>query len=52
MTADSFYNGSEVAGNPRVFMPYPGGIKNYRRALESCAKEGYSGFVLRQDPRG
>lgn len=50
MTAESFYNGSEVAGKPRVFMPYPGGIKNYRRALESCATEGYSGFALRKAP--
>lgn len=50
MTAASYYNGAEVAGKPRVFMPYSGGIRNYRRILESCAKEGYSGFTLRRAP--
>lgn len=50
MTADSFYNGGEVAGKPRVFMPYSGGIRSYRRLLETCAAEGYSGFALRKTP--
>jgi cation diffusion facilitator CzcD-associated flavoprotein CzcO len=50
MTAASYYNGAEVAGKPRVFMPYSGGIRNYRRLLESCANEGYSGFALRTAP--
>ena len=46
MTTPSFYNGGEVAGKPRVFMPYSGGVRGYRRILESCAAEGYSGFAL------
>ena len=50
MTADSFYNGGEVAGKPRLFMPYSGGIRSYRRLLETCAAEGYTGFTLRKTP--
>lgn len=50
MTADSFYNGGEVKGKPRVFMPYSGGVRHYRRLLERCAADGYSGFSLRKEP--
>ena len=50
LTTDSYYNGAEVAGKPRVFMPYSGGVRGYRRALKKCAEEGYSGFVLRDAP--
>lgn len=46
MTADSFYNGGEVAGKPRVFMPYSGGVRAYRRKLIDCAEAGYAGFDL------
>ncbi|MDP2085432.1 MAG: NAD(P)/FAD-dependent oxidoreductase [Gemmobacter sp.] len=46
MTADSFYNGGEVAGKPRVFMPYSGGVRAYRRKLIECAERGYAGFTL------
>jgi cyclohexanone monooxygenase len=48
--ADSFYNGAEVAGKPRVFMPYSGGVRHYRRLLQQCAADGYSGFHLRAAP--
>jgi len=44
LTTPSFYNGAEVAGKPRVFMPYSGGVRGYRRLLQQCAAEGYSGF--------
>jgi cation diffusion facilitator CzcD-associated flavoprotein CzcO len=47
MTADSFYNGGEMPGKPRVFMPYSGGVRNYRRLLNTCASEGYAGFDFR-----
>jgi cyclohexanone monooxygenase len=50
MTADSYYNGAEVAGKPKVFMPYSGGVRGYRRILQKCTQEGYSGFALRQQP--
>lgn len=51
-TADSFYVGAEIPGKPRVFMPYSGGVRHYRRLLQQCAAEGYSGFELRKTPRG
>jgi cyclohexanone monooxygenase len=47
MTTDSYYNGAEVRGKPRVFMPYSGGVRGYRRILEACEAEGYSGFKFR-----
>ena len=51
LTADSYYNGAEVAGKPRVFMPYSGGVRGYRRLLHKCAESGYAGFELRDKPR-
>ena len=51
LTADSYYNGAEVAGKPRVFMPYSGGVRGYRRLLHKCAESGYAGFELRDRPR-
>lgn len=50
LTADSYYNGAEVAGKPRVFMPYSGGVRGYRRLLHKCAENGYEGFELRNKP--
>jgi cation diffusion facilitator CzcD-associated flavoprotein CzcO len=44
MHTGSYYNGAEVAGKPRVFMPYSGGVRGYRRILETTAAEGYPGF--------
>jgi cyclohexanone monooxygenase len=44
MTTDSYYNGAEISGKPRVFMPYSGGVRGYRRILEKNAIEGYPGF--------
>lgn len=45
----SYYVGAEMPGKPRVFMPYSGGVRYYRRILESTAKDGYKGFDLRKD---
>ncbi len=44
--ATSYYNGDEVPGKPRVFMPYVGGVRGYRRILERVVADGYDGFVL------
>lgn len=46
-TTPSFYNGAEVAGKPRVFMPYSGGVRAYRRILQQEAADGYPGFCFR-----
>ena len=51
LTTDSYYNGAEVKGKPRVFMPYSGGVRGYRRHLRECAEQGYAGFALRTTPK-
>ncbi len=43
----SYYLGAEMPGKPRVFMPYSGGVRGYRRILERTAAKGYEGFSLR-----
>ena len=43
----SYYLGAEMPGKPRVFMPYSGGVRGYRRILEKTAAKGYEGFMLR-----
>ncbi len=42
----SYYLGAEMPGKPRVFMPYSGGVRGYRRILEKTAANGYAGFEL------
>jgi cation diffusion facilitator CzcD-associated flavoprotein CzcO len=42
----SYYTGAEMPGKPKVFMPYSGGVRGYRRILEKTAARGYEGFVL------
>lgn len=42
--APSYYNGDEVPGKPRVFMPYVGGVRGYRRVLEQVVADDYRGF--------
>jgi cyclohexanone monooxygenase len=44
--ADSWYMGANVPGKPRVFMPYVGGVHNYRRKCDAVARNGYEGFAL------
>ena len=42
----SYYLGAEMPGKPRVFMPYSGGVRGYRRILEKTAASAYGGFAL------
>jgi len=44
--AASWYMGANVAGKPRVFMPYIGGVGEYRRRCTEIAQAGYPGFAL------
>jgi cation diffusion facilitator CzcD-associated flavoprotein CzcO/acetyl esterase/lipase len=44
--ANSWYVGSNIPGKPRVFMPYVGGVGNYRRRCDDVAANGYEGFTL------
>jgi cyclohexanone monooxygenase len=47
MLADSWYLGANIPGKPRVFMPYPGGVGNYRQKCNEVTEAGYEGFTLR-----
>lgn len=45
----SWYNGSNVDGKARVFMPYVGGAPEYRRHCEQVVADGYRGFRFAQN---
>ena len=45
-TTESWYNGANIAGKPRVFMPYLGGFPLYVQKCEAVAANGYDGFAL------
>jgi cyclohexanone monooxygenase len=45
--ANSWYNGANIAGKPRVFMPYVGGLDKYRKICDEVAANGYRGFSLK-----
>ena len=45
-SCNSWYLGANVAGKPRVFMPYVGGLPMYTEKCEEVARDGYSGFKL------
>ena len=42
----AWYSGSNIAGKPRVFMPYVGGVGVYRDECAAIAAQGYAGFAL------
>jgi len=44
--AHSYYMGDEMPGKPRVFMPYTGGFRGYRRILERVEADGYPDFTF------
>ena len=44
--ANSWYLGANIPGKPRIFMPYVGGVGNYRMKCEEIAEKGYEGFAL------
>ncbi len=50
--AASWYMGANIPGKPRVFMPYVGGVHNYKSECEQIAKSGYSGFVFKEEGSG
>ena len=45
-TADTYYNGQNVPGKPRVFLAYAGGVGAYREYCERVAANGFEGFEL------
>jgi len=43
---DSWWNGSNIPGKPRVFLPYTAGFKSYKDACDAAANDQYRGFLL------
>jgi cation diffusion facilitator CzcD-associated flavoprotein CzcO len=44
--AESWYLGANIPGKPRIFMPYAGGVGEYRKICDEIAADGYRGFAL------
>jgi cyclohexanone monooxygenase len=44
--ANSWYLGANIPGKKRVFMPYVGGLANYRQRCDDVAANGYDGMTL------
>lgn len=42
----SWYNGANVGGKSRVFMPFLGGFGNYTAKCRAIADAGYTGFTI------
>ena len=42
--ANSWYMGANVPGKPQVFMPYIGGVAQYRQECDAVTAAGYRGF--------
>ncbi|MCB1693023.1 MAG: NAD(P)/FAD-dependent oxidoreductase [Pseudomonadales bacterium] len=45
-SCNSWYLGANIPGKPRIFMPYVGGVGNYRHKCDEVAANGYEGFSL------
>jgi cyclohexanone monooxygenase len=45
-SCNSWYLGANIPGKPRIFMPYVGGVGEYRRKCDEVAARGYEGFAL------
>jgi cation diffusion facilitator CzcD-associated flavoprotein CzcO len=46
--ATSWYLGANIAGKPRVFMPFGGGFSTYAQIIAEVAAAGYKGFDVLQ----
>jgi len=46
--ANSWYLGANIPGKKRVFMPYVGGLVDYRQRCEEVVANDYAGFELRR----
>jgi cyclohexanone monooxygenase len=45
-SCNSWYLGANIPGKPRIFMPYIGGVAEYRRECDEIVARGYEGFRL------
>jgi cation diffusion facilitator CzcD-associated flavoprotein CzcO len=46
--ANSWYMGANIPGKTRVFMPYVGGMVQYRERCDEAANNDYAGFSLQK----
>ncbi len=46
LACNNWYLGANVAGKPRVFLPYLGGFPRYVAKCDEVARNGYQGFTL------
>lgn len=46
-SCNSWYNGQNIEGKPRVFLPYVGGLPLYMERCNQVAANGYEGYTLR-----
>lgn len=46
LATHSWYQGANIPGKPRVFMPYAGGLIRYREICQNVATSDYEGFAL------
>ena len=46
--ANSWYMGANIPGKTRVFMPYVGGLIQYRERCDEVAANDYAGFALQK----
>ena len=44
-SCSSWYTGENIAGKPKVFMPYIGGFPRYLEFAEGVVEKGYEGFA-------
>jgi cation diffusion facilitator CzcD-associated flavoprotein CzcO len=45
-SCNSWYNGANIEGKPRVFLPYVGGLPQYMERCNAVAANGYEGFIV------
>ncbi|MEM7016989.1 MAG: NAD(P)/FAD-dependent oxidoreductase [Pseudomonadota bacterium] len=45
-SCNSWYLGANIEGKPRIFMPYVGGLPQYRGHCETEVEQGYPGFQI------
>lgn len=45
-TCNSWYNGQNIEGKPRVFLPYVGGLPAYMDRCNAARDRGYEGYTL------
>ena len=45
--AASWYMGANIQGKSRIFMPYVGGVKQYRETCQNIIESGWCGFEFK-----